>query len=237
MSVRVVAGQVVVVAGGGLGVGATAARAIAQAGGEAIVAQHGLPPGLTPGPVALGRITLADARAQTPAEICEAAMRTASRLDALVYSAAPALVSPYWQLDDAAWGRGVTEPLLDAHRWVRAAMLQMREQRFGRVIIIGPAAGLEPHDDRVATSTLSGALCGFVESLAYAGLRFNVQSYALRLGVRPVHVGESPDLLWPELGQRLIELLGGRLSLPAGGILDIGALDIDGDARRVEGKS
>ena len=234
MSVRVVAGQVVVIAGGGLGVGSAAARVIAQAGGEAIVAQPGAGKGLTEGPFALGRISIA--QGTSPGEVCEATMRDLHRLDALVYSAAPALVSPYWQLDDTAWSRGVTEPLLDAHRWVRAAMLQMREQRFGRIVIIGPAAGLEPHDDRVATSTLGGALCGFVESLAYAGLRSNVQSYALRLGVRSVEVAEAPDPLWPELGPRLIDLLGGRLELPSGGTLDIGAAETTADARREGGR-
>lgn len=222
MGVRVVAGQVAIVAGAGLGIGALAARAVAQAGATAVVAQRGLAAGLEPGPVALGRIETLDAEALSPTEVCESVVASAGRIDALIYSAAPALVSPYFQLDDEAWGRGVTDPLLDAHRWVRAVLLQMREQRYGRVIIIGPAAGLEPNDDRVATSTLSGALCGFVQSLAYAGLRFNVQSYALRLGVRPVDLGHAPDALWPELGPRLIDLLGGRLEPGAGGVLDIG---------------
>jgi NAD(P)-dependent dehydrogenase (short-subunit alcohol dehydrogenase family) len=112
--------------------------------------------------------------------------------------------------------------LLDAHRWARAAMLQMREQRFGTVILIGPTAGLEPNDDRVAPSTLGGALRGLAESLAYAGLRFNVQTYAVRLGARPVDLGHTPETVWPELGPRLVELLGGRLDVPSGGLVDIG---------------
>lgn len=223
MAVRVVAGQVVVIAGGGLGVGALAARTVAQVGGEALVAQRGVPESLTPAPEGRGRITALEAEGGTPESLCEAAVASARRLDALIYVAAPALVSPYWQLDDAAWARGVTEPLLDAHRWARAAMLVMRAQRFGRIIAIGPAAGLEPNDDRVAPSTLGGALCGLVSSLAYAGLRFNVQCHALRLGVRTVELGDAPESLWPELGPRLVELLGGRLDGEAGQIIDIGA--------------
>lgn len=223
MSVRVVGGQVVLIAGGGLGTGALVARAAAQAGASAIVAQRGAEGALTPGPLGTGDIRLADAEMLSPTEICEAAAEGARRLDALVYSAAPALVSPYWQLDDEAWGRGVTEPLLDAHRWARAALLQMREQRFGKVILIGPTAGLEPNDDRVATSTLGGALRGLAESLAYAGLRFNVQTYAVRLGARPVDLGHAPESVWPELGPRLVDLLGGRLDIASGGLVDIGA--------------
>lgn len=221
-SIRVVAGQVVLVAGSGLGVGVAAARAVAHAGAEAVVALRGLGGALQPGPVDLGRISLAP-EGGTPADVCEATVKQAGRLDALVYSAAPALVSPYWQLDDEAWHRGVAEPLLDAHRWIRAALLQMREQRYGRIVIIGPAAGLEPNDDRVAPTTLSGALRGLAEALAYAGLRVNVQSWAMRLGDRPVDLGHAPEDIWPELGPKLVELLGGRLDIPSGGLVDIGA--------------
>jgi len=223
MTVRVVGGQVVLIAGGGLGTGALVARAAAQAGATAIIAQRGTEGAVLPGPVGTGTIRLADAETRSPAEICEAAGNGARRLDALVYSAAPALVSPYWQLDEAAWGRGVTDPLLDAHRWARAALLEMREQRYGKVILIGPPAGLEPNDDRVATSTLGGALRGLAESLAYAGLRFNVQTYAIRLGARPVDLGHAPEVVWPELGPRLVDLLGGRLDVASGGLVDIGA--------------
>ena len=218
---RVVPGQVVILAGGSLGVGSIAARALSSAGVSVHFALRGPVPTLEPVPEGRGEVIFVDTEAFTPTEVCETVGDVSGRLDALVYCAAPALVFPYWQLDAAAWRRGVEEPLFDAHHWVQAAMLQMREQRHGRIIIIGPAAGLEPNDDRVATSTLAGAFRGLTESLAYAGLRLNVQCWVLRLGARPVDVGRPTEHAWAELESVLISLLEGTSGVPSGGVIDL----------------
>lgn len=211
----------VLIAGAGLGVGALAARAVAQVGACAVVAQREGGPALQAGALGPGEIVLAELGGHEPTLFCEEMVAQTGRLDALIYCAAPALVSPYWQLDEEAWLRGVSEPLLDVHRWVRAAMLQMRTQKFGTIVVVGPAAGLEPNDDRVALNTLGGAIRGFVEALAYAGLRSNVQCYALRLGARPVDVAGPPEAVWPELGPQLIALVSGRHEIASGGLVDI----------------
>jgi hypothetical protein len=177
--------------------------------------------GLDAGPLELGSVVFVDAELRDPESTVHAVVGTTARLDAWVHCASPAFVSPLWQLDEVAWRRGVLEPIAEVHRWMSAVSPVMRGQRFGQVVFLGPAAGLEPNDDRVAPSTLAGALLGLAGSLAYATMRFNVDCHVLRLGARPVDVGAAPELAWPELGERLVELLAGRSPAPSGSAVDL----------------
>jgi NAD(P)-dependent dehydrogenase (short-subunit alcohol dehydrogenase family) len=220
---RVTAGQVVLLTGSGQGLVAVAARALARAGMSVHVTARSEVQGLAAGPVELGNVVLVDPELRDPESTIRAVVDTTARLDAWVHCASPAFVSPLWQLDEDAWRRGVLEPIAEVHRWMSAVLPVMRSQRYGQVVLLGPAGGLEPNDDRVAPSTLAGALLGLAESLAYATMRFNVDCHVLRLGARPIDVGAAPELVWPELGERLVELLAGRSPAPSGSAVDLGS--------------
>lgn len=223
MTRRVLEGQVVALVGAG-GPSAGLARALATSGVDVHATVRGVEPAqlVVAEPSPGGRLTAYDGA--TPEQL----LSGTDRLDGFIFVAAPAVISPYIQLSEGEWARGVLDPLADVHRWTVAALARMRRQRRGTIVLVGPAAGGEPDDRRVAPAVMAGALSGLAKGLAFAGLTAGVEAFALTVGARAVEVGAGTSTGWVdhELAPLVRDLLTGRSDLAAGDSRVVGESEV-----------
>jgi len=98
--------------------------------------------------------------------LIERTLKRFGRLDILVTNAGGPPVADFEDLDDRTWQRGIQLTLMSAVRCIRAALPQMRKQRWGRIINITSIAARQPIDDLVISSTLRPGILGMTKVLA-----------------------------------------------------------------------
>ncbi len=94
------------------------------------------------------------------------AVREFGRLDILVTNAGGPPVARFPDLDDRLWQNGVELTLMSAVRCIRAALPQMRKQKWGRIVAITSIAAKQPLDDIIISSTLRPGILGLAKVLS-----------------------------------------------------------------------
>jgi NAD(P)-dependent dehydrogenase (short-subunit alcohol dehydrogenase family) len=151
----------VIVTGGASGLGDAVVRAVAQAGGRAVVLDRHAPPDDSPAHGAV-KVDLADGRA------AEAAVRGVAAdhggLDAVVTAAGVDSCGKLEDVDPDAWENVVRVNLLGTAAVIRAALPSLRE-RHGRIVTIGSTLGLRALSDATAYCAAKFGVTGFTRAL------------------------------------------------------------------------
>lgn len=177
---QLLAGKRALVTGGGRGIGAAIARALAAAGARVVVC------GRTQADLAqvaaeLGgvaiRADLAD-RAATDAMLAEVGAAVGA-IDVLVNNAGIAESAPLERTDDAMWDRILELDVTSAFRVTRALAPAMVKAGFGRIINVASNAGLSGYGYSAAYCAAKHALVGMTRALAVDLARTGVTINAL----------------------------------------------------------
>jgi len=173
---QILAGKHALVTGGGRGIGAAIARALAAAGARVRVcgrtqADLDAVAGEVGG-VAV-RVDLAD-RAAT-----DAMLAAAGRVDVLVNNAGIAESAPLDRTDDAMWDRILELDATSAFRVTRALAPAMVEAGFGRIINVASNAGVSGYGYSAAYCAAKHAMVGLTRALAIDLARTGVTINAL----------------------------------------------------------
>ncbi|RVT85219.1 SDR family oxidoreductase [Rhodobacteraceae bacterium CCMM004] len=161
-------GRTALVTGGGTGIGAAVARALAQAGATVIVAGRRAVPIETVAREIGGRAAVCDVR--DPAEAAAAvdlALTETGRLDVLVNNAGvPGPVAPVADVDMADWRACLEINLFGAMHCLQAAARAMRPQGSGAIVNMSSLMGVQGYPMRSAYCASKFALIGITETMA-----------------------------------------------------------------------
>ena len=175
-------GRRALVTGGGRGIGAAVARALAAEGADVAVAARSTEEVETVAAEIDGRAVVMDV---ADATAVDAAMREIGDLDIVVANAG--VVWPLKRLADTdidEWERALAINLFGAVRVVRAALPGMLERGWGRVVTVSSGAASPPGMDSAnAYSTSKAALDMFTLHLAHEVDGTGVTVNAVRPGV------------------------------------------------------
>jgi NAD(P)-dependent dehydrogenase (short-subunit alcohol dehydrogenase family) len=222
------------VTGGGRGIGAAIARALAGDSWDVVVGARSRDQvEAVAGEIGGGwvRLDVADARS------VEGAVAQAGEVDLLVANAGvrhgvEQERRPSWELDPRDWWRVYEVNVLGVHLCCRAVIPGMLERGHGRIVITASAAAYLPGGDRTAYPPSKAAVCRYGETLAneLAG-RIPVFFFSPGLVRTEMTEGAYPDdTLWtpPELASELVrKLASGRYDVLAGRYLHSEHDDVD----------
>lgn len=160
-SARSLAGRRAVVTGGGTGVGAAVARALAEAGARVVVT------GRRRGPIE----EVASSHPGLQAAICdagdpEACAEVVAGADIVVANAGAAASRPFHRMDASDLRAMLDANLLTTFETFRAALPAMLERREGRLIAVASTAGLRGAPYVAGYTAAKHAVVGLVRSLA-----------------------------------------------------------------------
>jgi NAD(P)-dependent dehydrogenase (short-subunit alcohol dehydrogenase family) len=227
------------VTGGGRGVGAGIARALASDGWDVVVgARSGEQVEAVANEIG-GRWVEMDVADRGSVEH---AVAEAGELDLLVANAG---VSdnrerrPSWEIEPAAWWRVYEVNVLGVHLCCRAVIPGMLERGRGRIVMTGSGAAYLPGGARTAYPPSKAAVCRYGETLAneLAG-RIPVFVFGPGLVRTEMTEGAFPeDAPWtpPELASELVrKLASGRYDALAGRYLHAEHDDVDALLERID---
>jgi 3-hydroxybutyrate dehydrogenase len=173
---QILAGKLALVTGGGRGIGAALARALAGAGARVVVCGRNKPDldaiAKEIGGVAV-RVDLTD-RAAT-----DAAMASAGHVDVLVNNAGIAESASYDHTTDELWDRIIELDATAPFRITRALLPGMIKAGWGRVINIASNAGVSGYGYSSAYCAAKHAMIGMTRALAIDLARTGVTINAL----------------------------------------------------------
>jgi 2-deoxy-D-gluconate 3-dehydrogenase len=182
-------GKVAVVTGGGRGLGAAAAWALAEAGAdlallsrsietlESMAREVELTHGRKVLPVSCD-VTSED----SVEEAASLVLATFGRVDTLVNNSGVASVSPLLDLELAELRRVLDTNVVGSFLCARAFGAHMVAQRKGTVVNISSVAGLGGEPDLTAYCASKGAIISFTKALAIEWARYNVTVNAIAPG-------------------------------------------------------
>lgn len=169
--------RVAVITAGGSGMGAAAARRLAQEGYRvAILSSSGKGEALA---AELGGVGVTGSNQSTEdiARVVELAMARWGRIDALVNSAGHGPRADVLALSDEDWHRGIDVYFLSAVRPTRLVTPIMQQQHFGAIVNISTFATFEPEPTFPTSAVARAGLAAFCKLYAdrYAaeGIRMN----------------------------------------------------------------
>jgi len=162
-------GRAALVTGGGSGIGAAVAVALAREGCDVTIVDRD--PGAAAAAVeALGRRARArrvDVRDHAAAEgEVREARESFGRLDVLVCSAGVTADAPVWKMTEAQWDEVVDVNLKGAWNYNRAVAGPFREQRGGRIVNIASINGLRGKFGQSNYAASKAGLIGMSKTLA-----------------------------------------------------------------------
>jgi 3-hydroxybutyrate dehydrogenase len=173
---QILAGKLALVTGGGRGIGASIARALAAAGARVLVCGRTKPDldavAKEIGGVAM-RVDLTD-RAAT-----DAMLASTGHVDVLVNNAGIAESASLDRTDDAMWDRILELDVTAAFRITRALAPAMIKAGFGRIINIASNAGVSGYAYSAAYCAAKHAMVGMTRALAIDLARTGVTINAL----------------------------------------------------------
>ena len=216
------------VTGGGRGIGAGIARALAGDGWDVVVGARSRSEVEAVAGEIGGRVGEGRCRGS---RLGRAAVAEAGELDLLVANAGISEghePRPSWEIDPDEWWHVYEVNVLGAHLCCRAVIPGMLERGRGRIMITGSGAAYLPGGDRTAYPPSKAAVCRYGEMLAneLAG-RIPVFFFSPGLVQTELTAGAfSDDAPWtpPELAPELVRKLAtGRYDALAGRYLHAGA--------------
>jgi NAD(P)-dependent dehydrogenase (short-subunit alcohol dehydrogenase family) len=151
----------VLISGGGSGLGASIAEAVAQAGGTPIVLD--LNTSAVPEQFASYAVDVSDGRAAEQA--VRQAAEEAGGLDAVVTAAGIDRPAPFGSLDGEAWEKVVMVNLLGTAAVIRGALPALEESR-GRIVTVASSLALKAVPDATAYCASKFGVLGFSRALA-----------------------------------------------------------------------
>jgi 3-oxoacyl-[acyl-carrier protein] reductase len=217
------------VTGGGRGIGAGVARALAEDGWSVVVGARSRDQIEEVAQEIGGRAVDLDV---SDAESVGRAVATAGDVELLVANAGiPDQDSPTWELDAQDWWHVLEVNVLGVHLSCSAVIPGMLERGSGRIVITGSGAAYLPGMSRTAYATSKAAVCRYGETLANE-LRGRIPVFHFSPGlVQTEMTSRFPDdLPWtpPELAPMLVvALASGRADALAGRYLHAEHDDIE----------
>lgn len=196
------------VTGGGRGIGASIARALAAAGMEVAVSGRTSEQIEAVAREVGGRALVGDV---SRAEDVERWFDELGAVDLLVANAGTGNAGePPWEVDLDKWWRTFEVNVLGVHLCCRAAIPGMLERGTGRIVIVGSGSAYLPGASETAYTSSKAAVCRYGETLANA-LRDRIPVFVISPGmVRTEMTASFPDdMPWtpPELAPRLVRAL------------------------------
>jgi 3-oxoacyl-[acyl-carrier protein] reductase len=163
-------GQIAIVTGAATGIGEGIARRLSQAGAVVAIADLDLDAAQETGR-RIGDSTFAVHCDVTEVSSVQSAIDTvlarSGRLDILVNNAGLAGRSaPLWEQTEEEWEAVLRVNLTGPFLCSRAAIVPMRQQKYGRIVNIASVAGKEGNPNMTAYSASKAGLIGFTKSLA-----------------------------------------------------------------------
>ena len=217
------------VTGGGRGIGAGIARALAEDGWSVVVGARSRDQIDAVAQEIGGRAVELDV---SDAESVGRAVAEAGDVELLVANAGiPDQEGPTWELDAQDWWRVLEVNVLGVHLSCSAVIPGMLERGSGRIVITGSGAAYLPGTSRTAYATSKAAVCRYGETLANE-LRGRIPVFHFSPGlVQTEMTNRFPDdLPWtpPELAPRLVvALASGRADALAGRYIHAEHDDLD----------
>ncbi len=218
------------VTGGGRGIGANIARALAADGWEVVVAARSREQVDAVAAEVGGRAVALDVTDR--AEV-ERTIADAEPVDLLVANAgmAPRGDGATWEIEPEDWWRTFEVNVLGVHLCCRAVIPGMLARGSGRIVITGSGAAYLPGQSTTAYPSSKAAVCRYGETLA-GELEGRIPVFFFSPGLVRTDLTSwgSDDLPWtpPELAPRLVASLAtGRYDALAGRYLHAEHDDID----------
>ena len=228
---------IALVTGGGRGIGANIARALAGDGWSVVVAARSLDEIEEVAHEVGGRAIQLDV---SDREAVERAVAEAGDVEVLVANAGIGNQGgPTWEVDPEDWWRVLEVNVLGVHLCCRAVIPGMLERGSGRIVITGSGAAYLPGSSHTAYPASKAAVCRYGETLANE-LRGRIPVFFFSPGlVRTAMTGDSfsDDAPWtpPELAPELVRVLAsGRADALAGRYIHAEHDDIDDLIARAE---
>lgn len=174
-------GKTALLFGASRGIGAAAARTLADEGAHVFVTGRTAPDALAHD---LGGIALAAdlTRAGDAERAVAATVAARGRLDIVVVSAGAAQGGLFWKLDDAVWEEALALKFMGLVRAIRAAAPVMRDQRSGRIIAVVGNLGRQPAKRLLPGSAANAACLALVRGAAEELAEHGVQVTAINPG-------------------------------------------------------
>jgi NAD(P)-dependent dehydrogenase (short-subunit alcohol dehydrogenase family) len=203
-------GKIAVVTGAGRGLGAAAARSLAEAGADVAVLARNKDEleAIAADIEAHGRQALPiTVDVTNEAEVEAAADHVVAifkRADILVNNAGQAVTGPLLELDVAELRRLFEVNVFGSFMCARAFGAHMVAQRKGTVINVGSIAGLGGEAELTAYSATKGAIVSFTQSLAIEWARHNVTVNCIAPGYIRTDLNKRA-LDDPQIGPKLVQ--------------------------------
>jgi len=174
MSFFDLSGQAAMVTGAATGIGQAVARRLALAGATVAVTDID-----TEGAIAAAAAIAAEANGRAFAvsldvadpeavrRAYQAVVERTRKLEIVVNNAGiGGKAAPLWEQTIEDWHRAIAVNMDSVFNLCRAAIVQMRERRYGRIVNIASIAGKEGNPNMTAYSATKAAVIGFTKSLA-----------------------------------------------------------------------
>ena len=225
------------VTGGGRGIGAGIARALAEAGWDVVVGARSREQVEAVAGEIGGewvQVDVADRRS------VERAVAEAGEVDLLVANAGvDEKRRPSWEIDPADWWRVYEVNVLGVHLCCRGVIPGMLERGRGRIAITASAAAYLPGGDRTTYPPSKAAVCRYGETLAnelYGRIPvFFFSPGLVRTEMTSGAFGENAPWTPPELAPELVRKLAtGRYDALAGRYLHAEHDDVDELSKRID---